>query len=75
MAFAAFFEEQAVVIAKAPPRKPCWSLAFWAIVEVEDDDSAAEVDTALTVKTHLKSHIPVGRESGAEADDCKDHSS
>lgn len=59
----------------APLHKPCWSLAFWVIVEVEDDDSAVELDTAQTFKIHLMSHILVGMESDVEADDCKDHSS
>lgn len=42
-------------------------------VEAEDDGSAVELDTVQPFKTHLMSHIPVGKGSGVEVDDCKDH--
>lgn len=71
--FEAFFEAQAVFLAVAPLHKPCWSLAFWVIVEVVDDDSVVELDTVQTFKIHLMSRILVGTESDVEADDCKDH--
>lgn len=50
--FVAFFEEQVVAIAEAPSRKPCLSLAFWAIEEVEDGDSVAELDIVQIFKIH-----------------------
>lgn len=71
--FEAFFEAQAVFLAVAPFRKPCWSLAFWVIAEAEDDDSVVELYTAQIFKTHLMSHILVETESDVEADDCMDH--